>query len=175
MWSHYADGLRGFCIEYEPTTILGDNPKFASIYDVLYQNTPAVIDTALEAVHSDQIDYHGNAIEASTSESEIELLDEKLYENVLKSQEIYMKMLATKPKEWSYEEEKRIIYLSTDRDDSLLAYPSSSIKRVIFGEKMPQNQVQTILNLFAAKGLSLTVQYARRASSAFKVELVERI
>ncbi|CAE6903092.1 hypothetical protein ACOMICROBIO_LMKGKHOH_02206 [Vibrio sp. B1FIG11] len=175
MWSHYADGLRGFCIEFDPKSILGTNEKFASIYDVTYQSKPAVIDTALESVYSDQADYYASVADVTSDDKDVQFYDDLLHENIEKCQEIYMKMLATKPLEWSYEEEQRVIYVSSGGDDSLLSYPSSSIKRIIFGEKMPKSHIQTIENLLSAKGLNPEIAFAKRSSRDFKVQITPRI
>lgn len=175
MWSHYADGLRGFCIEFDSHSLLSNNSKLANLYDVQYQDKPAVIDMALASVYSDLAEHHNKVIESTTDESVIDFHDECLFNCVLSENAIYMKMLATKPLDWQYEEEKRVIYMASQNDDSLLNYPASSIKKVIFGEKMPQYQVKTIKDAILAKGLSPQFCQAKRAKGSFDVQIEEHI
>lgn len=58
MWSHYANGLWGFCLEFDQDLILFNNQDFGKIYEVKYKEQPSEIDTALIAVLIDQIDYN---------------------------------------------------------------------------------------------------------------------
>ena len=61
MWAHYDNGLRGFCLEFDKDFILTDEVN-ANIFEVLYENKPSTIDTAVSAVLIDQADYHEDAI-----------------------------------------------------------------------------------------------------------------
>src|SRR3546814_1651014 len=54
--------------------------------------------------------------------------------------EIWQQVFATKPAEWKYERERRLL-VQTDRDDAapvLRRYGRDAIKEVILGERMPE-------------------------------------
>jgi hypothetical protein len=57
MWSHYADGLRGFCLEFDRDILLVNELDNVKFYDVEYKENPATIDTALIATLQDQIEH----------------------------------------------------------------------------------------------------------------------
>ncbi|WP_031437404.1 DUF2971 domain-containing protein [Methylobacter tundripaludum] len=180
MWSHYGDGLRGFCIEFDRNLILANNSNTARIYDVLYRNSPSLIDTAVIAVLNDQVEYHEDAIYAAEQEikhfgvdrkEEAEMYKVYLNGVYIKNNEIYQKMLATKPNEWSYEEEIRIIYQTTKPEQSgeFFNYPSEAIKSVIFGERMPDRQVQVLRKLLERHPSPIILKKASRAKGKFNV------
>lgn len=186
MWSHYADGLRGFCIEYDDDLILSNYPENTRIYEVLYKDTPATIDTAVIAVINDQINYHGDAIYALEQEMKYQGLDKKeeiqFLENHLKdvfttNDYIFQSMLATKPIEWSYEEEIRIIF-QTERYDKygeFMSYPDKAIKSIIIGEKMPEKHRQTLEKILAQRTNPITLKFAKRKKGQFNILIDKKI
>jgi hypothetical protein len=171
MWSHYANGLRGFCLEFDPELLLVNDPNYSKFYEVEYQNTPEVIDTALIAVLQDQINYHADAIDSGVTEDEASSYNDVLNESLAKSNEIFKKMLATKPINWKYEEEVRVIYqsLSDNKTGEFLKYPPQAIKSVIFGEKMPSKQISALKCLFESHLYPIEFKTAKRAKGTFKV------
>ncbi|TDR77275.1 DUF2971 family protein [Photobacterium lutimaris] len=173
MWSHYADGLRGFCLEFDPNLILVNNPNFAKIYEVEYEDQPAEIDTALIAVLMDQIDYNTCALESVSSDDEALCYESGLDKSLINSNEIYMKMLATKPLDWKYEEEIRIIYQSfcEKKSGQFLKYPPQAIKSVIFGEKMSEKQRDALKVLFELHPYPIAFKTAKREKGSFGVIL----
>ena len=56
MWSHYAGGLRGFCIEFNEEEIFEEDSS-TFLVDVIYSNKPPIIDSLEYAVIQDQYEY----------------------------------------------------------------------------------------------------------------------
>jgi hypothetical protein len=182
MWSHYADGLRGFCIEFDSNLVLSKYIGDAFIYDVLYKNTPAKIDTAVMAVLNDQVDYNEDAIYASQQEmkhlgndkqADIDMYEEYLLGVFKSNNEIYQKMLATKPLDWEYENERRIICQAKlpDERGEFLKYPPEAIKSVIFGEKMPVKQRDTLIGILEKHSSPVILKEAMRVEGTFNIVL----
>ncbi len=171
MWSHYANGLRGFCLEFDPRLLLVNDPNYSKFYEVEYQNTPEVIDTALIAVLQDQINYHADAIDNRVIEDKASSYNDTLNESLSKSNEIFKKMLATKPLVWEYEEEVRVIFqsLCDKKTGEFLKYPPQAIKSVIFGEKMPSKEVSALKCLFELHHYPIEFKTAKRVVGSFKV------
>jgi hypothetical protein len=80
-------------------------------------------------------------------------------------------MLATKPINWKYEEEIRVIYqsLSDSKIGEFLKYPSEAIKSVIVGEKMPPKQISALKYLFETHPFPVEFKTAKRAKDSFNV------
>jgi len=180
MWSHYADGLRGFCIEFDRDLLLSNCSDTAGIFEVSYEDKPPIVDTAVIAVLNDQTDYHHEAISALHSEMnffgkdnkpEINAYEEYLKDVFIKGTELFQKMLATKPIEWRYEEELRIISQpkNQDKPDEFLNYPPEAIKCVIIGERMPMQQQQALKQILERHPSSVKLKDASRAKSEFNV------
>jgi hypothetical protein len=56
MWSHYGNGLRGFCVEFDPSKLI--DPNTANIIEVKYKRKPESLDTLVCMIVEDQIDFH---------------------------------------------------------------------------------------------------------------------
>lgn len=127
MWSHYADGLRGFCIEYDESAIVKGNEAIF-IENVSYAPSPPNIDAFAYAVIEEQYYY---ALEHGYEEYEGETYRKRM-------NEITRLALATKPREWAYESEVRLIMHTEKNDRRAVDYlcPANSIKGVIVGERM---------------------------------------
>lgn len=186
MWSHYADGLRGFCIEFDPVLLLFNSVEGTEIYSVRYDNGPAVIDTALIAVLNDQVNYHEDSIFTFEQEakhlginrsSEIKAYREVMEDACKRNREIYQQMLATKPMEWRYEEEVRIISNSgkLDKSGEFLKYPSEAIKSVIVGERMPIHQRRELMKAIEKHPSHINIKSASRVKGKFNIVLSTEI
>lgn len=171
MWSHYANGLRGFCLEFDPSLILFNYQNFAKIYEVKYKEHPAEIDTALIAVLMDQINYNSYALDSATSDDLQKCYKHGLNKSIDHSNEIFEKMLATKPLDWMYEEELRIIFQSSyeKHQGQFLNYPQQAIKSVIFGEKMPEKEKNALRVLFELHSYPIEFKLAKREKRSFNV------
>jgi hypothetical protein len=93
MWAHYANGLRGFCIEFDFKNAM-DN---AHIIPVQYLKKPPVLETITYPLAND-IYWHSE--EEHSEEARGYMKD------------FHMKMLGSKPIEWNYEKESRLIFHS---------------------------------------------------------------
>ena len=188
MWAHYANGLRGFCLEFDSDKILLDDEVNGEVFEVLYSDKPSVIDTAVIAVLNNQVEYNEDAIyetkkrlkyltlnneEKESAEAEIHMYKTYLDDVYFKNREIYQKMLATKSIEWQYEEELRIILQTEnlDKHGVFFKYPIQSLKSIIIGEKMPISQRETILNIVRSKSLHIKLKIATRIPGQFGVTI----
>jgi hypothetical protein len=181
MWAHYGDGLRGFCIEFDEGQILASQEN-ANLYEVLYAESPSVVDASVMAVLHDQWYYNNDAFFETEALSKClgndKSFELSLYESGIKDahdqiQELYQKMLATKPIAWSYEEELRLIDCS-QREDSLgitLPYPVSAIKSVVFGEKISRDHEQAIVEIVSQMSASIELKRAVRVTGSFDVHI----
>lgn len=177
MWSHYANGLRGFCIEFDPDLLLINSSDFTHIYEVEYKDKPSIIDTALIAVIQSQIESHIDILDCRSRGDMIHFSEESYNKSLSASNDIFVKMLATKPIDWKYEEEMRIItqLFIVNEASNFLKYPPQAIKSVIFGEKMPPKQLKTLANVFSSSPFSIELKTAKRSKGEFKVLISDGI
>lgn len=163
MWSHYADGLRGFCIEFNESEIFEEDSNIFLV-DVNYTNKPPLIDTLEYAVIQDQYDY---AVEHGYEEYEGELRRFEL-------NEIIRTAVASKPKEWEYEKERRLVIITPDENKQpiLHKYPLKSIKAIILGEKMDADFKVKISQILFDLGLPIETRMAIRSKDTYKIDIV---
>lgn len=185
MWAHYADGLRGYCIEFQKDLMIPEGAD-AHIYQVLYEDKPSVIDASVMAVLYDQREYNNDAYFDVSARAtclgedrvdELAMYDGGFKEASERLREIYQKMLATKPLSWAYEEEWRIIDFAVRQNvlGALMTYPAEAIKSVVIGEKMlPQNQ-EIIKNLVKKKNSGIRLKKAVRVAGSFEIHLVDLV
>lgn len=182
MWSHYGDGLRGFCIAFDEDLVLpGDQSGY--VLDVAYHDTPPQVDSFIYGVAWDQDWFSNVAIEETKVEIEYQgkterQADIKMYEQSGKEalqtmREIWQHVFATKPAEWMYERERRLL-VQTDKADEtpiLLSYPPDAIKEVIFGERMPEDYKSRLLALMRDRYPHANVKTARRSHGAYTLTI----
>ena len=184
MWSHYADGLRGFCLEFEREQLLEFNTPNVVAYDVVYQDTPPIVDTMLYEVANDQIWYHEMAIEEEKNKIKHikSYVPDKLLPEyhlaIIKARQLlfdlYIKMLCYKPIDWRYEEEIRLIY-HTDLDDKSgkpLQYPKSALKSIIIGEKAKAGHVEKLKSILKKNELKIPIKQAKRHKERYCIEII---
>lgn len=134
MWSHYADGLRGLCIEFDGETL----------YDGLKHLNPSHEIAPVEIKYTDirpRIDVWeaiSKYIQANES-MRIQLTEQWLDET------------SKKPIQWEYENEIR--FRALDAVDQNLKYPSEAISKVVFGQKMPEVHRIALRRLFGSLGV----------------------
>lgn len=184
MWSHYADGLRGYCIEFDPEYILSNSEEHLIIMNVLYEDTPPKIDTAVMAVIHDQIEYHQEAIHSTEimmkhlgedKRQELGWYEDALDKSFNSHDEIYQKMLATKPICWKYENEIRVICQAkkTELKEHFLKYPINAIKSFTIGEKMPRKKLETLYSIIITHFPHATIYIASKIQGAFELSIKE--
>lgn len=156
MWSHYADGLRGFCLELE----LMDSLKDAVIIPVQYLNKPPTLETIMYPLAND-IYWHSE--------------DEHSNEANLFLKDFYSKLLGSKPFEWSYENEKRLIFHSHRQNKIGEAYKyfKEELKSVIIGEKMKEEDLSKLQKIMKINGMSIPLKKAKRDKSNYGVLITE--
>lgn len=186
MWSHYADGLRGFCIEFDREELLIGNEFDANIYDVKYQVSPPVIDSMVYEVAKDQVWYHEMAIDEEHTKRKYlkdhvpdTLLPE--YKKALIAArellfDLYFKMLCYKPVDWKYEEEVRLIYHTENNTQTgePFSFPGSSIKSIIIGEKASQSDIQDTITIVRNLQLDVPIMKVLRNQNGYLLNF-ERI
>jgi len=89
--------------------------------------------------------------------------------------DLYSKLFAVKPVEWSYEHEYRLIF-GVDIDgppNAFFRYPMEAVKSVIIGEKMPQDHRERLAKELAPLHLDIRSGIAKRQSNEFKVSIVD--
>lgn len=181
MWSHYANGLRGFCVEFEKNILLDNAQKYAEVHKVEYSKVPPVIDTMVYEVAKNQVWYNEIAIE----ETEIKDLNKTeakqwipQYQTARKEAQkllyqLYKNMLCYKPFNWEYEEETRLI-LHSDLDNRFgepYPYHKEAIKAIIIGEKASDSNVDNIKAIISFLGLDIPIKTATRHRDRYEVQV----
>jgi len=183
MWSHYANGLRGFCIEFDINKLLYNVHQHAEVHEVEYSEVPPVIDTMIYEVAKDQVWYNEIAIEET--ETEIKYLNKTeakkwipQYQTALKEAQellyqLYRKMLCYKPLNCEYEEEIRLVLHSelNDRVGEPYPYCKEAIKSIIIGEKASDFDIQNIIKVLELLGLDIPIKKAIRFQDKFEVQV----
>lgn len=139
MWSHYAKGHTGICIEYDLKTLVNDkyqilNHIFPVIYDndiILERNIPKMIESYKSIKTAIDID---------------EALDNKLFNDIIP-------LFLIKSKVWEYEREWRIIYslkqMYDENDETLYSgnIPLNCISGIYLGLKIHPEIKRNILEI----------------------------
>ncbi len=180
MWSHYADGLRGFCIVFDEKEVLMSESE-AYVLNVEYQDTPPIVDSFVYAIARDQDWYNQNAIEetqarirysGNTDDDQwISIYEKHGAMAVTQMREIWKKVFAVKPLEWKYEDEKRLL-IHTDQYDNkpvLHKYQPQAVKEIILGERMHDDYRNRIISLMQKKYPYVVIRTARRAQDIYSI------
>jgi hypothetical protein len=182
MWSHYADGLRGFCVVFDEEKLLEPQPA-EYILDVAYLDRPPLVDTFVYAIAWDQedynlmakdetktrVDYLGKADEAEWLEIYQQAADEALDSR----RRVLTQVFASKPRAWEYEKERRLLVL-TDRDDQrplLRPYPVEAVKEIVVGERMPPEYLSSLRATVASVHGDVPFRVARRSDDQYLIAL----
>jgi hypothetical protein len=182
MWSHYADGLRGFCIVFDEHLLMKVEPK-GYITDVAYLETPPLVDSFVYAIASDQEDYNMMAIrETRTAIRYQGRKDEKPWLKVYREDaaaalkqmhEMWQHAFAAKPVEWRYEKERRLL-VDADTDDRqpiLRPYPKKAVREIIVGERMPSAYLERLTTTVKKQFGNIPVRTARRSSERYTLSI----
>lgn len=172
MWSHYGDGLRGFCVEFDETVVtevISSLEGFPFIADVAYADEPPSVDGMVLGVLDDQIDYAWMCWHEEKNDfwrGEAERLTEEL-------RELYRRAFATKPRAWAYERERRLI-VQTDQhnlEPLIVTVPPEAVLSVTLGELMPEPHREAILNTVAASYPQAILRRARRVPGTYALAI----
>ncbi len=178
MWSHYADGLRGFCVVFDEELIVNDDPE-AYVVDVAYLDTPPTVDSFVYAISGDQDWYTQMAIEETETRVKcLGQIEEKywisVYENSglearQRMHEILQHVFAVKPSEWEYEGERRLLVQTRAANTQPIRrrYPRSAVKELIVGERMPLDFQERLLAVMHKYYADTPIKTARRAEGQY--------
>lgn len=178
LWSHYGDGLRGFCVEFDENLITNSEPK-GYLLDVAYLNSPPEVDSFVYGIAWDQDWYSQTAIQETNARikyqgkpelrAEIQMYEESGAEALKTMRDIWQQVFATKPAEWSYERERRLLVQTVKSDNTPLvrSYPREAVRAVIVGERMPVAYKAELLTVLTKNYAGVPVRTARKAQSAY--------
>lgn len=176
MWAHYADGLRGFSIEFDKKVLIKNRKEDTEILRVNYTASPPVVDAMVYEVAYDQIQYHELVIEETGNQFKNCSDEVKGYKTALKESRkllynLYSMMLATKPLDWKYEKEVRLLFHSNAEDSTgeFFSYPESAIKSIVIGERMSDENRHTLHRIIEDKKIQVKVESAKRDKNSYKV------
>lgn len=182
MWSHYGDGLRGFCIVFDEELIANADPE-GYLFDVAYSKAPPTVDSLVYGIAWDQDWFSQTAIDETTTaiefqgrkelQAEIPMYEEAGAEAVRMMHDIWRHAFGTKPAEWSYERERRLL-VQSDRDDELpilRKYPADAITQIVVGERMPSDYRRRLEGVLSKNYGSVPISTARRSPSTYRLEI----
>lgn len=154
MWSHYANGLRGFCLVFDSQKLQQDiyeecEGKMRPI-KVIYSDTPKKLSLS-EFVRSEQW---------------VNINDINYIQRVIDS-------AATKSPDWLYENEFRISILNQKKSN--YKYSVGSLEQVIIGEKMSDAHKELILSIISTKYPNASIKIAKRKLASYSLEVVDYI
>ncbi len=172
MWSHYGDGLRGFCLDFDEEMVsksISGLTGFPFITNVTYSDVAPSVDGMVLGVLDDQIDY---AYMCFHEEKNDFWLDEarRLEGQV---QDLYRQGFATKPMAWSYEQERRLI-VQTDQHDMeplAISYPPEAVRSIVVGELMAPEDLARVEEIAREKYPAAALRTARRELFTYKLQV----
>jgi hypothetical protein len=150
MWSHYADGLRGFCIVLDRQIMmdyfLHQNLSIRPIV-IQYQDTPITL-SLNDYVRSRHVlqGSDGDLIKAVTA------------------------TIGCKSKAWTYENEFR--FLSLEKDN-LQPYAFDALQEVVIGEKMEHNERRKVVDAALTANPDVKFKMARLKQGTYQLEIVD--
>lgn len=178
LWSHYGDGLRGFCIVFNESLITNCEPN-GYLLNVRYLNSPPKVDSFIYGIAWDQDWFSQTAIRETSARiqhqdkpelrAEIHMYEESGAKALGTLREIWQQVFATKPAEWGYEKERRLLVQTdkTDKSPLLRRYPREAVKAIIVGERMPSTYKAQLMAILEQNYTGVPVKTARRAQNAF--------
>ena len=176
MWSHYADGMRGYCAAYDEKLLSQIAPN-CHLIEVTYTVSPPTVDTLLYDIAWDQYEYCMMAIEEEQWNGSVTGLskDFQMAANESKRQmrQIWQQAFATKPINWKYEKEKRLVVLATQRHrrGELRRMPEGTLKEIIVGERMNEDFKRTLLQIASTSHREVHIRRMRTASDEYKLTI----
>lgn len=182
MWSHYADGLRGFCIVFDEQILMKVEPR-GYITDVAYLEKPPLVDSFVYAIVADQEDYNMRAIEETQAEIRYYgRKKEKPWLAVYRGEaaaalkhmhEMWQHAFAAKPSEWRYEKERRLI-VDADTENQkpvFRPYPKKAVREIIVGERMPEAYLKRLSTIIKRQFGMIPIRTARRSSNRYTLAI----
>lgn len=150
MWSHYADGLRGYCLVFDYEKLLEHVCYSAgkAIRPILikYQDTPNVINLIDFVESTSMLNVSGNDYVQQVTDT-----------------------IATKSEDWGYENEVRLLALE---DENFHTYLSTNLVEIVIGEKMPSNQKKFIVDIVKSNNPKIKISEATLMKDSYKIQIV---
>ncbi|CDT80658.1 conserved hypothetical protein [Vibrio coralliirubri] len=150
MWSHYANGLRGFCLVFDRESLLTfhyEQELSIRPIEVKYQDTPITLSIS-DFVRSNMV------LNATPS---------NMIEEVTQT-------IGTKSSAWAYEKEFRMLSLEKDNAQP---YPPECLAEIVIGEKMPKDQQILVINTAKSANPDIQIKLARLKENTYQLEIVD--
>lgn len=148
MWSHYSDGLRGYCVEYSGPDLI----------DGIFEQTGQKVGICpmkyitLEKINFKSMIYN-TAKDIHTSK------DNQIQQ--------FGSIVNTKSEEWAYENELRLLFPL----QNYVPINPTAITKVIVGSKMPKTKLNTLLSILRGnEGVTCPVYQAFINHDTFEIE-----
>lgn len=180
MWSHYADGLRGFCLGFDEDDLRRGAPE-AYITDVEYLEVPPMVDSFVYAVADDQYDFHLTAISEGDALQEITQTEDPFRvdyqvaadEALETMHQTWRLIFAAKPLEWKYERERRMLLLSEASAASfhLHRYMPCALREVIVGDRMTAQFRKKLLKAVTTCCDGVRLSVAKRNEGSYRLSI----
>jgi len=168
MWSHYADGHRGFCIgydiKYDDTHMWNEINLFDNecvlLRGVEYSSKPIDVVIMYMALLHFMLRNARNSSGFLEFDSAYKVLG---FENISKVifSHLSVFFLSHKHTSWNYENEVRLLAMPRDNrsNSGLKQSKSSLLRKVYFGAKMPMSQKKTLTKLLSSNGTAFYEGY----------------
>ena len=181
LWSHYADGLRGFCVVFDEELVL-DTALKADVYDVVYLDGPPEVDSFVFGIAADQVWYHQQAIlgtkaanKDSAGQADIIVgYEHALEDAVTQMRQTWQRAFAAKPADWAYEQERRLL-VSTDQSDTCpikYRFPRNAVMEVVIGERMPCAYRARLLEVLCNHYPDVPIRTSRRSEEEYALTVI---
>lgn len=152
MWSHYAAGLRGFCLVFDYEKLLSD-----------------IMDSSERAIMPIKVNYQD-------APNTLRLLDFVQSNGVLGGEEdddyvqTVTETIATKSGDWSYENGIRILSLDSV---NIHRYAPGSLIEIVVGERMPEEHKKLVLDMVKSNNSDISIKKARLVPNSYNLEIVD--
>ncbi|WP_233209839.1 MULTISPECIES: DUF2971 domain-containing protein [unclassified Pantoea] len=183
MWAHYARDRTGICIEFDEVKI--KELEDAYVFDVKYLDRPPTVDTAVLTLIADQVEYNNDALFKGYTDGYEPLYEQAFEEGRSLLWEIFNGMLATKSQDWSYEQEKRLIYLlsfpkeeqlaKTNKSGINVPLPKDCIKSVILGERTNLHDENLVVSALKKHEGSINLKRVVRKQGEYLLSIHDEI
>ncbi|MDC5812838.1 DUF2971 domain-containing protein [Vibrio europaeus] len=150
MWSHYADGLRGFCIVLDRQILLdyfyAEKLSIRPI-PVIYQDSPITL-SLNDFVRSRHI----------LGGSGKDMIEE------------VTQTIGCKSTAWEYEKEFRLLSLE---GENLQPYSPEALLEIVIGDKMPEDQRKLVIDTAKSANPDVVFKLAKLKKDSYQLEIID--
>lgn len=140
MWSHYANGLRGFRVEFDPAVLTATLSERHTVTPIKYGTTPPEVDLFL----FNKLAFSGQDAAAGA---------------------MFLEGLFHKHIAWAYEREIR---LGSDAPGKY-TYSANAIKEIVIGEKVSADQANLLRRIVESHRIDIPIKKAWIARESYEV------